>query len=108
MWEGGRIPSGLRDEFLFSAQAPTSAQTLFWKAYQTYVNGSVVSWDQAPNKGQADFSSFGPYSQTQVIDDLQTQQEPERSDNTTLPLSILSLGVSSAALATALKKKIHN
>jgi len=73
-WTGGLIPAGQRDEFSFSAQAPAAATTLQWKAYQTYADGSVVSWDQAPSsdKGDDKASNGGPYSTTKVINDLAT------------------------------------
>jgi uncharacterized protein YcnI len=76
-WTGGNIPAGEKDEFKFSAQVPAQASTLNWKVYQTYQDGSVVSWDQAPGasqpmdaSGKMDFSKVGPYSTTEVINDL--------------------------------------
>jgi uncharacterized protein YcnI len=70
VWTGGLIPAGQRDEFAFSAQVPTKEGPILWKAYQIYQGNTVVAWDQAPNKEQKDFSVNGPYSQTQVINDL--------------------------------------
>jgi uncharacterized protein YcnI len=77
IWTGGTIPAGFRDEFLFSARVPAEEITLSWKAYQTYADGSVVSWDLAPDAeqpkkedGSSDFSTSGPYSMTKVINDL--------------------------------------
>jgi uncharacterized protein YcnI len=78
-WTQGSIPAGQRDDFLFSVQVPANPTTLQWKAYQTYQDGSVVSWDQnpmpAPSNGAMadnDFSSTGPYSRTNVVNDLVT------------------------------------
>lgn len=71
VWTGGTIPAGLRDDFTFSAQAPSEPGTLKWKAYQTYESG-VVSWDLEENEqpkkadGSPDFSSAGPLSTTKV------------------------------------------
>ncbi len=76
-WSGGSVPPDEKDGFLFSAQVPDQATTLPWKVYQTYQDGSVVSWNQDPSQPQAkdtmgnmDFSKFGPYSQTKITDDL--------------------------------------
>jgi len=76
-WTGGNIPAGQKDIFVFSAQVPAQAGELDWKAYQTYSDGSTVSWDLGPkdpqpkdDKGNPDFSSKGPYSTTMVMNDL--------------------------------------
>ncbi len=99
-WTGSSIPAGQRDDFLFSAQVPASATTLEWKAYQTYADGSVVSWDQDPSveqpkdaNGKADFSRVGPYSKTQVVNDIGAAPAPAGASNT--PLLVVSI----AALA---------
>ena len=69
-WTGGSIPVGERDQFAFSAQVPADPTALDWKAYQTYADGSVVSWDQAPAGNDDSTGDVGPYSVTNVIDDL--------------------------------------
>jgi uncharacterized protein YcnI len=71
-WTGGSIPGRFRDEFTFSAKTPATEGTLVWKAYQTYSDGSVVSWDADPAAmaGDDDDSGAGPYSQTKVVNDL--------------------------------------
>lgn len=98
-WSGGRIPVGQRDDFSFSAQLPDSTGEVHWKAYQTYADGTVVHWDQAPN-GKDDDSTgdAGPYSVTEVADDLKTA--PAQGSNNTLPLGIAvaALVLSVAAL----------
>ncbi|HSR89516.1 MAG TPA: YcnI family protein [Candidatus Udaeobacter sp.] len=77
IWSGGRVPADQRDEFVFSAKVPSQPTVLNWKVYQTYADGTVISWDQDPNQTQTknsndkmDFSKFGPFSKTEVIDDL--------------------------------------
>lgn len=107
-WSAGSIPGGQRDEFVFSAQVPAQAATLHWKVYQTYADGSMVSWDQDPNAPQAkddhgktDFSQTGPYSQTQVVNDLSVNPaNPPKSsrDNLAFIFSIIALALSLAAL----------
>ncbi len=109
-WTGGSIPAEMRDEFNFSAQAPSQPGTLAWKAYQTYADGSVVAWDQDPNMKtdhDSDFSNMGPYSKTDVIDDLSTtiatvstQKTGASTDKIAIVLSVLALLVS----LTAIKK----
>lgn len=79
-WSGGSIPVGQRAEFIFQAQAPAKQTTLNWKAYQTYSNGIVVSWDVNPatlknlsDSQQDDLANKenkGVYATTSVINDL--------------------------------------
>jgi uncharacterized protein YcnI len=68
-WSGGSIPSGLRDEFVFSAKVPEKGQ-LNWKAYQTYQDGKVVAWDETPadEHGHNHESVEGPYSITEITE----------------------------------------
>lgn len=81
-WTGGIIPSGQRDEFVFSAQAPSSETTLKWMAYQTYQDGSIVEWIHEPSANHEDDSSH-PYSQTKVVNDLsqKTMAAPAMESN---------------------------
>lgn len=105
-WTGGSIPSGQRDEFVFSAKVPTMATTLNWKVYQTYVDGSVMSWDQTPSSEE--MTDKGPYSQTQVVNDLApaaSASAPTNKYNFLLVISIAALILSVAALAVGLKQK---
>jgi uncharacterized protein YcnI len=66
-WAGGSIPAGQRDEFTFSAKVPSKTTSLEWKAYQTYEDGTVVSWDQKPSSEDAEGATSGPYSVTKVV-----------------------------------------
>jgi hypothetical protein len=124
VWSGGSIPVGQRDDFFFSAKAPAEETTLTWKAYQTYADGNVVSWELTPEQeqpkdeeGNDDFSKFGPASQTKVINDL-TQATEENSDKTTqnvmgtkgssdnaLILSIVAIVLAAGALGMQFMKK---
>jgi len=81
IWSGGSIPAGQRDDFAFSAKLPATASTLVWKAYQQYQDGSELAWDRDPKEpapktasGRSDFSKFGPYSTTRVVNDLNTDK----------------------------------
>lgn len=68
-WTGGSIAPELRDEFTFSAHLSAEAGEIHWKAYQTYQDGSVASWDQAPGEdghGHGSEEGKGPYSTTVV------------------------------------------
>jgi len=118
-WTAGSIPSGQRDDFLFQAQVPASETTLNWKAYQTYQDGTVISWDQTPDPKMSDDErekmekkNLGPYSQTKIVNDLtgSTTTVPVMADSlkkTSFPLglSILAIVLSVASLAVALRKK---
>lgn len=66
----GTIPVGQREDFSFGAQVPATATQLDWKAYQTYADGTVVHWDQTPAGSDDAKGTAGPYSVTQVVDDL--------------------------------------
>lgn len=115
-WTGGSIPVGQRDDFIFSAKAPAEMTTLTWKAYQTYQDGTVVSWDQDPNAepaseatAESQLEQTGPYSKTEVVNDLAqaVANTPAPSKASTNTLSILAVTMSGAALAMQLfgKKK---
>ncbi len=81
-WTGGSIPAERRDDFFFGTHVPATEGTLKWKAYQTYADGVVVSWDideaDQPKdaSGEEDFSSKGPYSETKIINDLAKEETP--------------------------------
>jgi uncharacterized protein YcnI len=102
----GTIPAGQREDFGFKAQAPAQAGQLDWKAYQTYADGTVVSWDQKPAAGQKDDdpSDVGPYSVTNVVDDLNanpaanTADTSSNKDTLALAFSIAALILSAAGL----------
>lgn len=121
-WDGGSIPVGQRAEFIFQAQVPPQPATLDWKAYQTYSDGTLVSWDVNPAKmanltdaqqdALADKENKGEYSTTQVINDLSgianTQAEITTINNEINWLMLLSGGallLSIVGLAIALRKE---
>lgn len=110
-WANGEIPQGQRDEFVFSAKVPSTESELHWKAYQTYKDGSVVSWDLNPkdpqpkdSTGKSDFSKNGPYSITKVVNDLVKPKE-ESQKKVPIPwgnaVSIIALVLSTVALVNS-------
>jgi uncharacterized protein YcnI len=120
VWTGGSIPAEQRDDFFFSAQVPADETTIQWKAYQTYQNGDVVSWDQAPVKDMSDDQreemekkGLGPYSETKVVNDLKDSHMMGASDdakqndkvNALTYVSHLALVLSIVALVFSLRKK---
>lgn len=107
-WTGGTIAPELRDEFTFSAHLPADAGDIHWKAYQTYQDGSVVSWDQKPSEdghGRGGDESKGPYSTTVVSDEADEVGEVQSSLNV-LPyvISIVALGLAVFALLRIARK----
>jgi uncharacterized protein YcnI len=108
-WTGGEIPVGQRDAFLFTAQVPSSATVIMWKAYETHRDGTIQAWDQPPkvNAVDNDTASSGPYSETKVINDLtsnppiSTTSDPT-ADNSSKVSAALALG---AVGAVALLQK---
>lgn len=111
VWSGGSIPVEMRDEFVFSAQAPSEATSLSWKAYQTYANGEVVAWDADPKTvedyakanptaGDDDHNAPKPFSVTKVTNDLATNTlAPATSGET---VSVKSDGNSSFAIVLSI------
>ncbi len=67
-WSDGAIDSGLRDEFTFSGKVPAQPGELQWKAYQTYADGVMVSWDKVgSDKGDSEDATSGPFSTTRIV-----------------------------------------
>ncbi len=105
-WTGNEIPAGFKDLFTFSAKAPSKAGSVQWKAYQTYKDGTIVSWDASAETqpkgpdGKPDFSKVGPYSETKIIDDLAQNNTEEQEDGRSRTES-LTLGLSLIAIIAA-------
>lgn len=109
-WSGGSVPAGQRDDFTFGAQVQAKPTTIQWKAYQTYADGSEVSWDQKPNGSDDSTGDKGPYSETKVINDLTqtsaagTAMLVKSADNSrtniAIALSVVALVLSAMALAS--------
>jgi uncharacterized protein YcnI len=115
VWTKGSIPGFFRDDFSFSAKVPAKESTIFWKAYQTYSDGSIVAWELTPDQeqpknteGAPDFSSKGPASQTKIVNDLAsaTQQQPQtesqpKKNTDSLFLSMIAVVISIFAVYLA-------
>jgi len=105
VWRG-TLPTGFRDDFTFSGQAPSQPGELDWKAYQTYQGGIVVGWDADPASSDAkdpeamEKMNKGPYSVTKVVDDLAAPPRASGSD-IQLPLSIVALVLAAVAAVLA-------
>lgn len=74
-WSGGTVGAGFRDEFTFSGQVPETTAELQWKAYQTYSDGTIVSWDKVSHGDdhESEDPNSGPLSVTEVV--TQTAQD---------------------------------
>lgn len=94
-WSGGQVPPGQQETFRFSATLPNKPTTLIWKAYQTYADGSMVSWDQKP--GGKDGMDSTPYSETKVVNDI-TDSSSSVPDKTPLYLSLVAVIIASVAV----------
>lgn len=121
-WTGGIIPAGQKDFFEFSAQVPSKEVELDWKVVQTYSDGSTISWTLGPkdaqpkdDQGKSDYSKFGPYSKTMVINDLKPSPAPSTNGPTALTqsynltkwpfvLSLAALGLALASLVMQFRK----
>ena len=108
IWSGGAIPASQKDVFLVTARTPGEPSTLIWKVYQTYADGEVVAWDQAPAEehgahGEEVEEVANPYSTTEVA--LEAGAHGKRHDKDfPTTLSILALLLSLGALWLAAKK----
>jgi uncharacterized protein YcnI len=105
-WSGGAIGVGLRDAFVFRAQAPANETTLVWKAYQTYSDGSVVAWDLDPSAEEEEGVS-GPYSETKVVKDPGSTDKKEQgsSDQTTTWVAYGALLAGLVGIALSLRRR---
>ncbi len=97
-WTDGQIPAGQRQDFSLSAVMPANSGELNWKAYQTYADGTIVSWDQKPvaNAKDDDTAAKGPYSTTTVSSNA---PGATKSGGTTLPLALSVAALALSALA---------
>ena len=81
-WTGGEIGIGMRDEFTFSAKTPDEPTDLQWKAYQTYKDGTLVSWDQqSTSSEEKDDATTGPFSVTKVAVDNDQDRALKNADS---------------------------
>ena len=106
IWSKGAIPEGFRDEFVFSAKTGTTEESIIWKAYQTYSDGTVVAWDADPHEEDSysqaseEESTSGPYSETKV-----TTSSTSTSDDSLFAISLLAVLVSLYSLYIATKTR---
>ncbi len=107
---GGTVPVSLRDDFFFGAKAPAAEAELQWKAYETYSDGTIVAWDQAPKEGD---EAVKPYSVTKVVNDLgkdtsatvvSTNNNDDAKDRANTALVLGGLGLLVALLSYARPK----
>jgi uncharacterized protein YcnI len=125
VWSNGTIPPDQRDEFVFSAKAPAEEGELVWKAYQTYRDGDVVSWDASPEviadyekqeiAEADDHAGPKPYSTTEVVNDLiqenaatamqQEQMKELKNTRRALLISAIAIFVAGVSLWMQFSKK---
>lgn len=112
-WSGGSIPTGLRDDFGFSAKTPDKATDIQWKAYQTYEDGVTVNWDKNPKDVKEDDESGteGPYSVTKVAATASASgvadshgDDGKATDTQARLMSIIALAVAFVAFSLATRK----
>ncbi len=100
-WTGGKIGVGEFMEFPLSVQYTSEKDTAMWKAYQTYADGQVVSWDGSDDKHPAPVVSV--IKQATIVGS-QTSAAGRSADQSTW-MSVAALLFSVTALAVGLKKK---
>ncbi|HEY4160538.1 MAG TPA: DUF1775 domain-containing protein [Candidatus Saccharimonadales bacterium] len=97
----GNIPVGQRADFSFGAQVPSTATQLDWKAYQTYIDGTVVHWDQKPAGSDDAVGTAGPYSVTKVVNDLSSTSTTASAGSSSKGTLALTLSVAALILSIA-------
>lgn len=101
-WQGGEIGPELRDDFTFSAKTPAGSEKITWKSYQTYSDGTVVSWDKSGNDPTESVTS-GPFSTTIVTNDITPTVDKETTDNSSTNATVnRAFYISVASLVVAL------
>ena len=100
----GTIPTGERQDFSFSAQAPALATELDWKAYQTYADDSTVHWDQAPTSNH-ESEDAGPYSVTKITNTPSDTTKAANQDTATIWGAYAVAGLALVISIVALAKK---
>ena len=103
-WTGGQVGVGFRDEFTFSAKVPAQPTEIKWKAYQTYQDGTLVSWDQQPTSEDKEGGTTGPFSVTKVTAETDQDKALKEATNKAQGAqasadTALYTGISSIALA---------
>ena len=104
VWSGGTVPAGQRDDFSFNSQAPASAGEIDWKAYQTYADGYMVSWDQKPSGSDDSNGTKGPYSVTNVINDFKPADTTSMLSDRTIAYSALVISIAAFFIALLLHR----
>ena len=110
-WSGGEIGPDEFDEFVFTARAPASAGTIFFKAYQTYQGGEVVAWastegDEGPAPRVVVQDSAGVASATPVAASAPaTEALGEGFGGRAVWMSGAALALSIVALSVALRRR---
>jgi uncharacterized protein YcnI len=103
-WSNGKLPPHRSADFEFRAATPKQATQLDWKAIQTYDDGTVVKWNQPPQKGKREAKSktAGPYSITYVNSSFNpAPAATNQSNSNTAPLVLSIIALVLAALAVA-------
>jgi uncharacterized protein YcnI len=106
-WSGGQIADGFRDDFTFSAQVPEKPGELQWKAYQSYSDGTVVSWDKPESNHGHDSENpnEGPFSITRVVSETAEVTTAKKSDQAAADAKVIanrSLYLAAAGVAVGL------
>lgn len=105
-WSGSAVEAGFRDDFTFSGQVPEKVTDLQWKAYQTYADGTLVSWDKASTGGgDEEGGNSGPFSVTKVVSETAEDAAVKKADQAATDAKTVasnSLYVGAAGVAVGL------
>lgn len=104
-WFGGTIKEGEYMEFPLSVEYKADADTVTWKAYQTYADGEVVAWDGSDEKHPASLVSVLKEAKVDSIAKSMGTATPVTTASQNSWMSVGALLLSVAALAVSLKKK---
>jgi uncharacterized protein YcnI len=73
-WAGGFVPKEQREDFVFAAKISSEEQVVKWKVYETYQDGTEITWDQEPKNASSDTT---PYVETTITKNIKNQTVKE-------------------------------
>jgi uncharacterized protein YcnI len=110
LWAGGILPTDRREDFVFAAKTSPKEDTLKWKVYETYQDGTEVSWDQEQKNATSETEKNKdqtPYLTTSVTKNFKNQIIKEVNSipsNLVILLAVAALFVSLFSLKKAVSK----
>jgi len=105
-WAGGSIPPGHFQEFyVLAQQLPTDADSVTFKAVQTYSNGDVVRWIQTAETGQPEPEHPAPVLTLTASSGLGDPNSSDTAGIVGVILGAVAVVVAAVALIMVLRRR---